>query len=300
MKRSIGMCLAMLLVVCVVGGALAEMPTEDRAGNPITVPEEASRIVSLAPSITQVLIDLDVADRLVAVDTYSAGTKGLPEDLDAFEMMAPDMERMVALEPDLVLVSGMSLSDGSDPFTVLTEAGICVAYIPSSDSIAGILEDTLFLGEIVGNVEGAQALCDTLTEAIARVRVETDDPLPVYFEIAPAPSLYSFGGGTFLSEMIEIVGGRNIFAEQAGWITVSDEQVVASDPAVIFTNVNWEEDAVGSILTRAGWESIAAVQNGDVFLIDADSSSQPNHRIIYALEEMAEAMEAARAQAPAA
>lgn len=291
MKRTLTAWILVLMLVLTALPALADMPTEDRAGNPIAVPETVETIISLAPSITQVLIDLDVADKIIATDTYSAGTKGLSEDLPAFDMMTPDMEQMVALAPDLVFVSGMSLADGDDPFTKLTDVGICVAYIPSSDSIDGILQDDLFIGQLVGNEEGAAALNQTLTEGIDDLRVETDAPVRVYFEISPAPYLYSFGSGTFLNEMIELLGGVNVFADQEGYISVSDEAVIAADPQIIFTNVNWEPDAVGAIIARPGWEGVDAVANDAVYLVDADASSQPNHRIILALEEMAKAFE---------
>lgn len=290
MKKSvIAWMLAMLLLLAGTG-VLAEMPTVDRAGNPIAIPEEVNTIASLAPSITQILVDLGMQDKIVAIDTYSAKSKDLAEGLPAFEMMAPDMEQLIALAPDLVLVTGMSLADGNDPFVALTEVGIAVAYIPSSDSIAGILEDNLFIGAVVGNEEGAQALNDTLVSAIDTLRVETDTPTSVYFEISPAPYLYSFGSGTFLNEMLEILGCKNIFADQEGWLSVSDEAVIAADPEVIFTNVNWEPDAVGSILAREGWESVSAVENSRVYMVDSDASSQPNHRIVHALEEMAAAL----------
>ena len=290
MKKVVTAWILALALIATGVFALAEVPTQDRAGNPLAVPEKVETIASLAPSITQVLIDLGLADKIIAVDTYSAGSKGLDETLPAFEMMAPDMEQMIALNPDIVFVTGMSLSDGTDPFTALTDVGIAVAYIPSSNSIDGIMEDNLFIGQVAGNAEGAKALNDKLAAAIETFRVETDAPIPVYFEISPAPYLYSFGSGTFLNEMIELLGGKNIFVDQEGWISVSDEAVIAAAPEIIFTNVNWEEDAVEKILAREGWESIPAVENGKVFLIDADASSQANHRIVYALEEMAEVL----------
>lgn len=288
MKRILTAWLLALVMLCGGVVALADFPTVDRAGNALEIPASVERIASLAPSITQVIIDLGMADKLVAVDTYSMGSKDLPEDMPAFSMMTPDMEQLIALEPDVVLVTGMSLSDGSDPFEPLKAVGGCVAYIPSSTSIEGILEDTLFIGQIVGNEEGAKALNATLSEAIEGFRVETDEPIPVFFEIGFP---YSFGSGTFLNEMIEILGGVNIFADQEGWITVSDEAVIAAAPQIIFTNADWNPDAVNEILARPGWESIPAVENGDVYLINGDASSQANHRIVIALEEMAAAFE---------
>lgn len=289
MKRIVVAWILALVLVCTGLTALADMPTQDRAGNEITVPETVETIVSLAPAITQVLVDLGAADKIVAIDTYSAGTKGLSETLPAFDMMTPDLEQIIALAPDIVLMTGMTLTGGDDPMKQLTDAGICVAYIPSSDSIKGILEDTLFIGQIAGDEAGAQGLNDTLTAAIDELRVTTDDPTPVFFEIGFP---YTMGSGTFINEMIEILGGRNIFADETGWLTVSDEAVIAAAPEIIFTNADWNPEAVAEILAREGWETIPAVENGRVYLINGDASSQPNHRIIYALQEMAAAFAA--------
>lgn len=288
MKRTVAAWILALAILLICLPGLADMPSEDRAGNPIAIPAQVDTIVSLAPSITRVIADIGMAEKLVAIDIYSVGIEGVPEGLPAFEIMTPDLERIIALAPDLVLVSGMSLAGGDDPFAVLAENDICVAYIPSSGSIAGILQDTLFIGQAAGNEDGAQALNDTLEAAIESLRVQTDEPVPVFFEISFP---YSLGSDTFLNEMIEILGGANIFADQAGWITVSDEAVIAAAPEIIFTNADWMEDPVGAILARDGWESIPAVENERVYLIEGDASSQPNHRIIIALEEMAKAFE---------
>lgn len=291
MKKTFPAWILALVLLLAVASAHAAPPAEDRAGNPVTIPESVQTIASLAPSITQMIVDLGQGDKLVAVDTYSKDIQGVPDEALAFDIMSPEAEQLVALSPDVVFVSGMSLSVGTDPFKTLTDLGICVLYIPSSSSIDAIVEDTLFIGEALGDREGAQALCDRLTGAVEAFRASTDVPVRVYFEIQPFPNLYSFGSGTFLNEMIELLGGENIFADQQSWIAVSEESVVARNPEIIFTNVSWTEDAVGEILSRTGWESVDAVQNKAVYPIDADASSQPNHRIVLALEEMAQALQ---------
>jgi iron complex transport system substrate-binding protein len=93
-----------------------------------------------------------------------------------------------------------------------------------------------------------------------------------------------------MNEMIELAGGKNIFASESGWITVSEEQVIAADPAVIFTSVNYLPDAVDEILNRPTLASLTAVKEKHVYQIDTDSSNQANEYIIIALEEMAKAM----------
>lgn len=277
------------LTLCLSACTLAETTVQDRAGNLITVPETVDSIISLAPAITRVLLDLGMTDKLVAADTYSAQAMDLPEDLLLFDMMAPDIEQIVALSPDLVLVSSMTLVEGKDVFTSFSEMGIHVAFIPSSNSIDAIIEDVQFIGALVGKADEAASLCEPLQAAIQKYRVETENPVSVYFEVGSSPALYSFGSDTFLNEIIELLGGRNIFADKSGWLSISEESIIAAAPDIIFTNERWIENATDVILERPGWENIPAIKNGNVYFIDDDASSQPSHMIVYALEAMAEA-----------
>jgi iron complex transport system substrate-binding protein len=281
--------IALLLVLLLAAQtAFAEAPTLDRAGNPIAPPQEPTAIVSLAPSITRVLVDLGLADKIVAVDLYATGIEGLPEGIPALDALSPDAETLLALAPDLVIASGMTAVVGDTPLRQLADLGICVAYIPSSESIAASLDDVRFIGQLVGEAEAAEALIAPLLADIEALRVAAETPVPVYFEI---DFPYTFGSGTFLNEMIELLGGRNIFADQTSWISVSEEAIIAAAPEIIFTNASWAEDPAGAILSRPGWETIPAVQNGRVYVIDSDASSQPNHHIVEALEAMVAAFE---------
>ncbi|MBQ3305261.1 MAG: ABC transporter substrate-binding protein, partial [Clostridia bacterium] len=155
MKKLVALLLT--LALCLSAGALAT-PTEDRAGEPIKLPEAVEKIVSMAPSTTRVLTDLGLADRLLAVDTYSAGYQPELASLPQFDMMAPDTEQLAALQPDVIFITGMSLVGGDNPYQALIDLGIAVVQIPSSSSIADIQQDVLFIGDCVGAQEKAQAL----------------------------------------------------------------------------------------------------------------------------------------------
>ena len=269
------------------------LPTTDRAGNEITVPEEINSIISMAPSITEVLVDLGFGDKIIAVDKYSKDIPGLPEGIPNFDIMTPDAEQLVALNPDIVFASGMSMSKGTDPFKPIKDMGICLAYIPSSDSIQGIYDDIMFISEVVQAQEKGQEIVDTMEAKIAEIKEISStitEKKTVYFEISGLPKLYSFGKGVFLNEMIEIIGATNVLADQESWIAVSDEVIVANDPDVIITNVDYIENAVDEIKSRTGWENVKAIKNGDVYFVDKDASSLANHNIVKALEQMAEAI----------
>lgn len=287
MKRKI-LALLVLAALMLAACALAEKPDTDRAGNPIALPDTVERIVCLAPSTAEILAGLGMADSFVAVDTHTAAQMESAQALPAFDMMAPDCEAIAALEPDVVFASGMAYISG-DPYRALTDLGIAVVDIPSSSSIAAIEEDIAFIGDVVDRAQEAKALVDNLNAELERVSGATADIEPkktVLFEISALPYLYSFGSGTFLDEMIALIGAKNVFGDQAGWLPVAEEDAVAANPDVILTSVNYIDDPVGEILERAGWESVTAVANGDVYAIDANASNQPSQNIVIALREM--------------
>jgi len=275
-----------LLLSCT---AFAAVPTEDRSGNAISIPAEVKRIVSLAPATTQILEALGVMDKVVAVDTqtpaYVEGVSHLPQ----YDMMAPDIEQLAQLQPDIVYTSGMSYIEGN-PFQALTDMGICVVDIPSSASIADVKLDIVFTAACLGMESEGQALADEMQkkiDEIAAIGAGITEKKTVLFEISALPYIYSFGSGTFLHEMIELMGAENVLGDQVSWISVTEESAVAANPDTILTSVNYIEDAVGEILSRPGWDSVTAVANKDVYYIDNGASSLPNHHIVDALIEMA-------------
>ncbi len=271
---------------------VADSTVVDRGGNEIELKDEYTKIVSYAPSLTEKLIDLGYGDRIVAITNFDMA-EGLAEDVVRFDMMSPDMESIVTLEPDLILATNITAAGGEDPFTVLRESGTTIATFPTANSIADINEDITFLGTLLGAPQEAQAMTDSLNATIEEFRTkaaEITEKKTVYFEISPAPDMYSTGSATYLNEMIEIVGGINVLADQESWIAVNEESLLSANPDVIFTNVNYIEAPVDEILARNGWDVVTAVANGEVYAVDNNATSLPNHNIVQGLEEMATQM----------
>jgi len=269
--------------------------TMDRAGAPVTLPANVEKIISMAPSTTEILIDLGLADKIIAADTNTQKDGLLKQDIPYFDMMKPDAEKLIALKPDVVFISGMSNAKGNTPFSPLIDAGICVINIPSSSSIEAIYLDIAYIAAAVKQEGKGAKIIANMKKEIEAVRkkgvsIAQDKKKTVYFEIGAAPYMYSLGTGTFINEMIEIIGAQNILADQKSWIAVSDEMVLAKDPDVILTNVSYIPNPIDEIMARAGWASLKAVKGKKVFGIDTNSSSRPNHNIIKALKEMAKAV----------
>ena len=272
---------------------MSMLPTVDPSGAEISVPEEVNSIVVLAPSIAETVVALGDGDLIVAYDTQSVGLTGLPSDVLVLDMVNPDMEQLMALHPDVLLVTSLSLYDQEAPYQQLIDAGVCVICIPTSNSMEGIKSDIAFLAAVLGKTEEGDQLIGEMQEeidAIAAIAETIPEERTVYFEIAAAPDLYSFGSGVYLNEMIELIGAKNILAGEEGWLSVGEETVVAADPDVILTNVNYIEDAVGEIKQRSGWDGLQAVQNDNVYYVDNIASSLPNQNVVKALRQIAEAV----------
>lgn len=270
-----------------------ELPTVDPSGAEINVPEQINSIVVLAPSLAEMVAALGQGDKIIGYDTNSIGLEGLPADLPALDTVNPDMEQLMALHPDVLMVSNLSLYDAENPYKQLVDNGVCVVCVPTSDSIADIQDDITFVAAILKEGDKGQKIIAEMQQEIDRIAAigaGITEKKSVYFEISAAPYMYSFGTGVFLNEMIELIGAENILADQEGWLGVEEESVVQANPDVILTNVNYMDDPVQEIKDRSGWDVLTAVQNGAVYYIDNTASSLPDQNVIKALEQMAKAV----------
>ncbi len=270
---------------------------EDREGNEFNIPSSVKTIVSTAPSNTEILMALGLSENLVAIDAYSTDIEGVNLEIPQIDFTNPDAETLISLKPDIIIASGHNREGAEDPFALLKEAGIPVAYIPSSSSIEEIYEDIEFIAELTGTEKEGKEIVDSMKADIEEIKTIADtieDEKDVYFEIGAYGSLYTFGDETFMNEMIEVVGAKNIFADQSSWITVTPEAVIDANPEVILVNTpgtNAEgKTAIEDVMTRAGFETIDAVKNEDVYMIDGNASSRGSQNIIKALKEIAKAL----------
>ncbi len=276
-------------------GTEAALPTKDPSGAAITIPEQVDTIVALAPSINETLVALGLGEKIVGYDLQSVGIAGLPEGVSTFDTVAPDVEQLTALAPDMLLVSSLSLYDQEAPYQPLIDAGVCVVCVPTSVSIENVRSDIRFLAAALCVPDEGERVVKEMDTELERISaavadIPQEERKSVYFEISPAPYLYSCGSDTYLHEMIELAGGRNVLSDQSGWLSVEGETVVAANPDVIFTNVNYMDAPVDEILGREGWAGVSAVTDNNVYYIDNMASSLPNQNIVKAVEQMAKAL----------
>lgn len=273
-----------------VGCGKKTVTMKDMEGTEFTVPKKIERIVSTAPSNTEILVGLGLGDKIVGVDKYSSDVKGLKSDVAKFDFRNPDSEAILALKPDIIIASGHNREGNEDPFKVLKEAGIPVVYIPTSKNMDGIYEDINFLAKLTGTETKGTEMVNGMKEEVNKIKAigETiKDKKTVYFEIGSGSKLYSFGNDTFLNSLLDIVGAKNVFADQKGWISPSEEAVIKANPDVIITNESYIKDATEAIAKRPGWDTINAVKNKEIFLVDGNASSRGSQFVINALKQIA-------------
>lgn len=253
------------------------------------------RIISTAPSNTEIIIGLGLGDRIIAADKYSLALPGLPAGIREIDFFYPDQEAILGLAPDIIISSETNAyGGGANPYKPLEDSGIELLFVPTSRSIAGIKRDIGIIAEVLGAGDRGEELIRIMEREIEEVAeigrslaAFPSAPKTVYLEISPFPDPVTTGGDTFLDEMIGIIGAVNVFADKSGWIAPGAEAILERDPEVILTNVNFLDDPVGEIKARPGFDGLRAVREGRVYLIDADSSSRPSQHITLALRQMA-------------
>ena len=258
---------------------------------------KTDRIISAAPSITEIIAGLGLADKLIATDKYSRELEEVRNDLPEIDFFYPDIEAIAALKPDIIILGEINTNGAVDTqFDFFRQLDIAVIRIPTSNSINDIYSDIVRIADALGIPEKGAELVLHMQNSIAEVsqsaaqqntelyKISPAGKPGVYFEITPAPYLVSFGRGTYLDELIEIIGAQNIFSAEKRWFTPGVEAIISANPDVIFI-LNGISD-IEEIKNRTGFQSINAVRQNRIYTINANHASRPSQNIVLALEEM--------------
>ncbi|MFD4820035.1 ABC transporter substrate-binding protein [Peribacillus butanolivorans] len=256
----------------------------DDTGKKIKFDKVPETVVSLQPSNTEILFKLGLGDKVVGVtdfDNYPEEAKDIEHVSDSVNINA---EKIISLKPDAVIAYTIGDETTLKP---LEDAGIPVFIIKSATNFDDVYGDIGQIAEVMGVAEKGEDLVKDIQNQITSVeeKIETlDEKEQTYFEISPAPEIYTTGSETFQQEILKTAGIENIFADQKGWVKVSDEEIVKRNPNAIITTATYADDAVDEIKSRKGWEDINAVKNDQVYLLDENIMSRPGPRIGEAVE----------------
>ncbi len=253
----------------------------DMTGREVTLDAPATKIVALTPSDCEILFAIGSGDTVVGRGEYCDYPEAALELPSVSSGSDTNIEQIIALGPDVVIMSTMAQTP--EHVESLENAGITV-FVTESGAIDDVYDSITLIGQLVGNNDGAADVISSMQQTFADIEAGAtgDGTTKVYFEVYPlAYGPYAAGSGTFMDEIANMLGLTNIFNDVADWPVVSEEQIIERNPDYIITTMMAYdgEDPVEEIMGRAGWESITAVANDQVFMADSNALTRPGPRL---------------------
>ncbi len=269
----------------------------DDAGTELTLDAPPERIVSLAPSSTEIVCALEACDRLVGVTDFDDYPAEVADIDDVVINAQVDVERVVAAEPDLVIAAGNEITP-SAVIAQLVELDLPVLVL-YPETLDEVYDDIRLVGTLLDAqggadelIAGMEARVDAVVEAVA----DADRPRTLYEVFYAEGSTYTAGEGSFLASLIGLAGGEPVTGDAQGLIGAED--LVAADPQLILLGTASYDPTLAdadaartAVAARPGWADLSAVADGRVVPYTDDIvTTRPGPRIVDGLEALARAI----------
>jgi iron complex transport system substrate-binding protein len=283
--------LGLLLASCSPSQTPVAITLTDGLNRVVTLKGPAQRIVSLAPSNTELLYEVGAGAQVIGRDDFS----DFPAEAQALTSVGGsmgnyDLEAIAALKPDLILAAQINTPEQVQS---LENMGLTVFYLTNPEHMVGLYQNLRTVGTLTGKNEQAAALIQSLELRIQAII----DKLPtitthykVYYEIdATDPSMpFTAGPGSYINILLETAGDQNIGAAlNSPFASISSEEVINQNPDFILLGDLAYGVTIESVMQRPGWSVINAVKNNRVFAFDDNIVSRPTARIVDAVEMLA-------------
>jgi iron complex transport system substrate-binding protein len=253
---------------------IGALTIRDDFGDTVRLRALPRRIVSLNPATTELFFALGAGDRVVGrthFDLYPTAAQAV-QDLGS--AIPPNVESVLGVRPDLVLL--YASESNREPAARLHAAGVPTLTL-RIDHIADFRRAVGILGRVVGDTARALVVADTVSGTLERVRVATQGKprLSAFWKAWDSPVI-AIGGGSFLSELVDIAGGKNIYGEDPRpAFDVTIEDVVRRDPDVVFAGPESGE----RMRTAPAWRALRAVRDGRILIVDTMLVGRPGVRL---------------------
>lgn len=267
----------------------------DDAGRSVVIPADVERIVSLAPSNTEIVCAVGACDRLVGVTDFDDFPPEISDVPDVVVAAQVDVEKVVAAEPDLILAAGNELTPSS-VIEQLTELGYPVLSL-YPESLDEVYADITLVGRAVDASAAAEEVVDGMRSRVADIgeALAGAQAPQTFYEVSVFEGIiYTAGEDSFLESLIELAGGEPITGD-ALTTSIALEELVAADPELILLGdasydptLDTPEEALAAIEARPGWGDMTAVREGNVEpVLDDIVITRPGPRVIDGLEALA-------------
>lgn len=258
----------------------------DEMGRKVKIPHSARRIISLAPSITEILFALGLNEEIAAVTNFCDYPEAVLNKPRIGGFVNPDIEKIVSLKPDLII----GIRDGNRMDTVhrLNDFGFPV-YLIDPKGFNGVMGTIKNIGDVVGREKESRRMIKnmvnkreniiTLTRSLSKPRV--------FFQVGDVPMI-TVGKGTLADDLIRLAGGRSISEnELMGYPSYSIETILLKAPEIIImSSMESKKNYLNLVKKWQNWESIPAVKMNAIYVIDSNLVDRPTPRIAEGLEAL--------------
>ena len=271
--------IAFVLTACTPNEQTPTQYVVDDLGRLVTINGTPERIISLAPSNTEILFALGLGDRVVGVTMYCDYPPEAQDKEKVGDYYGPDIEKIIALQPDLVLATDFHRFD---LIPALEQQGVAV-FAVAPQTLDDVLESIQKIGQIADKEAEALELVDRMTSKIEEIEEQTKEleEKPRVFYMTWQDPMWTIGRATWIDDLINISGGVNIFSQyfESGAM-VEIEWVILLNPEIIITS-EWSYDWA---LNATELASTNASQTGRIYTFDDDLAQRPGPRLVEGLE----------------
>jgi iron complex transport system substrate-binding protein len=251
-------------------------------------PARVTRVVSLAPNLTEIVFAVGAGDKLVGRTSYCDYPPEAKAVAEIGDTLHPSLERIIALKPQLVLIS---TSSQLEVFTQQLQNQNIRVFVTDPQDLEGVFKSITQIGEMLGQKDQADVLVTKLRERANAVEqaVKGKAPVRVFYQVSGEP-LYTAGRDAFVTDLMHRAGITSVTADVPGaWPKYSNESALAAKPEAIILPTGGSMGAANSDVTEALRQSPAALR-GRVYKINDDYLTRPGPRAIDGLEAMARAL----------
>jgi iron complex transport system substrate-binding protein len=291
MKKSILITLLVTVLLLTACKPVAPETFTDFLQREVTLNQPAQRIVSLAPSNTELLFAVGAGEQVVGREDFSDyPVEALDIPSVGGSMGDYNLEAIVALQPDLVLLTELHSPELVQSLEAL---GLTVYYLGNPVVLEDLYSNLEIVGKLTGHEDEAASLIEELKNRVNKVDelVATTTTRPVIFyelDATDPAKPWTAGPGTFVDQLVNRAGGVNLGSSlQGAWVQVSQEELIIQDPDMIFLGDAAYGVTPDQVAARAGWENLQAVTSEQIFSFDDDLVSRPGPRLVDGLIEFA-------------
>ncbi|MGG0656579.1 ABC transporter substrate-binding protein [Rummeliibacillus pycnus] len=267
------------------------MTVKDALGNEVEFKEEPKKIVSLIPSNTEILFALGLDDKIVGVsdnDDYpKAATK--KEKVGGMEF---NVEKVLSLKPDVVFAHESNAKSIESGLQQLKDAGITVFVVKNATNFEETYDTIKQLGQITNKPQKADQIVADMKAKVKEVqdKVANVKQRTAFVETSDVPDIYTAGKDTFMQEIFNLANIKNVADDQSGWFKIDPEQIIKRNPDTIIVMEDYVPNIVEKVKKRPGFDSVTAVKNNAVVLVDQNLTARTGPRLADGLEEIAKAV----------